>query len=71
MDEHGHTHGTCNRCRDLIEMERIARNLSDFSFADEVNDENDGNGRTSVWGLDVLLWGLDTSSQLFEVGTVE
>ena len=64
IDERGHTHATCNRCRDLIEMERIASNLSNFSFPDEVNDDNDGDGRTSVRGLDAPLWCLDASSQL-------
>src|SRR5579859_1771566 len=52
IDELGCPHAICNRCRDLIEMERIVRNLSSFSLPDEVNDDSDGNGRTSVWHLD-------------------
>ena len=40
------------------------RNLSSFSLPDEVNDDSDGNGHTSVWRLDAPLWRLDESSQL-------
>jgi len=40
------------------------RNLSSFSLPDEVNDDNDGNGRTSAWDLDAPLWSLNASSQL-------
>jgi hypothetical protein len=64
IDEHGHSHAICNRCRDLMEMEHVVRNLSSFSLPDEVNDDNDGNGRTLVWGLDTPLWNLNASSQL-------
>src|SRR5579859_2226939 len=64
VDEHGHSHAICNQCRDLMEIERVVRNLSSFSLPDEVNDDNDGNGRTSAWGLDAPLWSLNASSQL-------
>jgi hypothetical protein len=47
-----------------MEMEHVVRDLSSFSLPDEVNDDNDGNGRTPVWGLDAPLWNLNASSQL-------
>lgn len=52
INEHGRSHAICNQCRHLMKMERVVRNLSSFSLPDEVNDENDGNGRTPMWGLD-------------------
>ena len=64
IDEHGHSHAICNQCRDLMEIERVVRNLPSFSLPDEVNDDNDENGRTSVWGLDAPLWNLNAFSQL-------
>jgi len=65
IDEYGHSHAICNRCRQLMEIERVVKDLSSFSLPDEVNDDNDGNGRsTSMWGFDAPLWNLNASSQL-------
>ena len=62
IDERGHIHATCNRCYDLVEMERIARNLSSFSPPDdEVNDDNGRNGPPPVWRLDAPSFQLDFS----------
>ena len=63
IDEHGRIYTICNRCRDVVEMQRIARDLSSFSVLsdDEVNDDNDRNGPLPVWRLNLPSSQLDFS----------